>query len=356
MPEVDAADWFSSDYATARGRFRAAVERLGWPLESHAIGPVDEDLTLDVTVSPGTGPTTVVLSSGVHGVEGAFGSAVQLAMLAAWQSAPPAGRVVLLHAVNPFGFAHGRRFNEDNIDLNRNFLFGNDAYAGSPPLYGTFAHLLNPVGPPRRPDPFLFQAVGPILRHGQPALTAAIAHGQYDHPRGLFFGGHAPAASHRILDGNWPRWLGDPGRVWHLDFHTGLGDWGTHKLLLDPPFTAEQHARGTDVFGEGIIQVTDAAPKGVAYPSRGGFGPWSHARLPGVDCVYLTAEFGTYRKFTMFTGLRTENQAHHYAPGSAADRRAKARLRELFVPASRPWRRGVVADAAVMCVRALTGT
>ena len=31
-------------------------------------------------------------------------------------------RVVIVHAVNPYGFACGRRFNEDGVDLNRNVL------------------------------------------------------------------------------------------------------------------------------------------------------------------------------------------------------------------------------------------
>ena len=30
--------------------------------------------------------------------------------------------IVLLHASNPYGFAWGRRVNEDNVDLNRNFV------------------------------------------------------------------------------------------------------------------------------------------------------------------------------------------------------------------------------------------
>ena len=43
--------------------------------------------------------------------------------------------VLFYHAVNPHGFSHGRRVNEDNIDLNRNFrdfsrpIPRNDAYA-----------------------------------------------------------------------------------------------------------------------------------------------------------------------------------------------------------------------------------
>jgi hypothetical protein len=30
--------------------------------------------------------------------------------------------LLLIYAVNPYGFSHLRRVNEDNIDLNRNFL------------------------------------------------------------------------------------------------------------------------------------------------------------------------------------------------------------------------------------------
>lgn len=30
--------------------------------------------------------------------------------------------IVLVHAVNPFGFLNNRRWNENGVDLNRNFL------------------------------------------------------------------------------------------------------------------------------------------------------------------------------------------------------------------------------------------
>jgi hypothetical protein len=71
---------FSPDYATARERFRQAASRLGWQLEAHPIGvtgPGGEELTLDVGYSPSSERDRVlVVSSGIHGVEGFFGSAV----------------------------------------------------------------------------------------------------------------------------------------------------------------------------------------------------------------------------------------------------------------------------------------
>ncbi len=83
----------------------------------------------------GSRTSALVVSSGVHGVEGFFGSAVQLAFLEKlppdWR--PPEGAaVVLIHALNPFGFAWQRRFNEENVDLNRNFLLAEQTYCRRP--------------------------------------------------------------------------------------------------------------------------------------------------------------------------------------------------------------------------------
>jgi hypothetical protein len=72
--------------------------------------------------------TILVHSSGVHGVEGFAGSAIQIAALSRlstgsgdhWRSGSVC--TVFVHAVNPFGFASLRRFNENNVDLSRNNL------------------------------------------------------------------------------------------------------------------------------------------------------------------------------------------------------------------------------------------
>ena len=59
-------------------------------------------------------------------------------------------RCVLLHALNPYGFAWLRRVNEHNVDLNRNFLLPGEAYRGSPAGYAALDPLLNPKSPPAR--------------------------------------------------------------------------------------------------------------------------------------------------------------------------------------------------------------
>jgi predicted deacylase len=124
---------FSPDYITARERFRAASSSFGYQHTAYPIdqiSPTGEALTIDVSISNSPSPSSVVvISSGLHGVEGFLGSAIQLAFLEKHRiitsSLSSDIKVVLIHALNPYGFAWRRRWNEDNIDLNRNFLLSN---------------------------------------------------------------------------------------------------------------------------------------------------------------------------------------------------------------------------------------
>jgi predicted deacylase len=343
---------FSPDYSTARERFLAAARTHGWAVESHPIaarGPAGEELFIDVAAhGPGDPSKTLIVSSGVHGVEAPFGSAVQLALLERWTSAPPV-RCLFVHSVNPWGFAHRRRTNEDNADLNRNFLLPGDEYRGSPAGYAALNGLLNPPRRPGRFDPFPLWAGWAVLRHGLPKLKQAVAAGQYEYPKGLFYGGSGPGESVRILGEHWERWLGRATDVVHLDFHTGLGRWATHKLLLDVAPTAEQLERLTRWFGVGTFEVCN--PHQTAYDARGGFGPWCHARRGDREYLFACAEFGTYGPIRMMGALRAENMAHHWG----AAEWAKGRLAEAFCPASAEWRTKVLADAVRLAVAAAEG-
>ena len=97
--------------------------------------------------------------------------------------------LVFMHGLNPYGMAHLRRFNESNADLNRNFMFEEEKYSGVPESYETIEWFLNPQSSPSRIDMFFPQAVYLILRHGFTTLKQAIAGGQYEYPKGIYFGG-----------------------------------------------------------------------------------------------------------------------------------------------------------------------
>ncbi|MFO0888734.1 MAG: DUF2817 domain-containing protein [Isosphaeraceae bacterium] len=350
---------FSPDYFRARDRFRKEASQLGWQLEAHPIGgqgPGGEELTIDVACSPWGDPARVlVVSSGVHGVEGFFGSAVQSALLEEWSnSSPPPARCVFLHGLNPYGFAWLRRFDEDNVDPNRNFLLPGESFEGASDAYARLDGFLNPRRPPSRVDLFLPRALLLIARHGMPALRQAVAAGQYAFPRGLFFGGKAPTPMNRLLSENLGRWLRGSERVVHLDFHTGLGPWASWKLLIDYRLEAWQRTWLETWFGAGSFETGDNSL--VAYDARGGFGRWCVARRFAPEYLFACAEFGTYGPVSVLAGLRAENRAHHWgAPGSASMLRAGERLKELFCPSSASWRSLVVEQGLDLVRRGMQG-
>ena len=347
---MNGAGWFSPSYAVARDRFRAAASARGFRVESHR-AIEGEDLTVDVAFGGDEGAAgRVVVSSGLHGVEGFVGSAIQLALIEG--EAPPAGvGLVLVHALNPAGFAGVRRWDEGNVDLNRNFLGEGEAYSGSPGAYRRLDSLLNPRSRPGWLDPFAIEALGPIAREGLDALRAAIAGGQYDYPLGLFFGGHGPTATHRLVAGQLAGWAGGADRLIHLDVHSGLGRWAGLSVLLDDEVPEGRARALAETFASFDVQW---AGGGVAYPTRGSLGPWCRRRLDGREYDYLCAEFGTYPGVKVLAALRAENRAHHFGEaGDPRTARAGRRLIEAFAPASARWREEVVARGLTLAHRSL---
>ena len=356
------ASAFSPDYEAARARFRAGAHALGAHLDSLGIGhsgPDGEELTIDVARWGSESPSrAVVVSSGLHGVEGFFGSAVQSALmedvLGGW-TPPEDGALILIHALNPYGFAWLRRVNEDNVDLNRNFLLDGEAYTGSPDGYAALDALLNPPTPPNFLDGLLFypRAVFNILRHGMPAMKNSVAGGQYDFERGLFFGGNGPCRTVRVLDEYLPRWVGSARRVIHIDFHTGLGARGSYKLFADHPWGSDSIGALSEIFGADVVEPWEPE-QGTSYNIRGGLGEWAKARLPSTQYDVLAAEFGTVHILKVISALQGENRAHHWGNAEhGTTRSAKEALRDAFAPPEREWRDRVVPAGIAVVQRSI---
>jgi hypothetical protein len=335
-------DAFSPDYPTARDRFRQAASRLGWLLEAHPInaaGPKGEELTIDVASSSTGDPERVlVVSSGIHGVEGFFGSAVQIAQLETWAATEsPSTKCLFIHGLNPFGFAWLRRVDECNVDPNRNFLLPGEHFEGASEHYARLDPFLNLRQPPGRWDIFTLRALPLIARRGVPALRQAIAEGQYSHPRGLFYGGSGPSQMQQVLREHLPRWLAGSRSVVHLDFHTGLGRRAECQLFVDSSIDGRKGRGLVDWLGPEAFAARDTSA--IPYEARGGFGRWCVEHNFAPNYLFAVAEFGTYDSLRVLAGLRAENQAHHWGdPDAPSTQRAKQRLKELFCPADDGWR------------------
>ena len=356
-------DLFSQTYDVARDRILAAAATVQATTDSHTIaahGPDDARLAVDVITVGARRPTqATVVSSGLHGVEGFFGSAVQLAWLrdlAAGRVSLPAGAAVtIIHALNPYGFAWHRRTDEHNVDLNRNFLAddGGESYRGVPPYYADVHPLLNPGSASSRLEPFRLRAAWTAWRLGRAAAQAAVASGQYEHPAGLFFGGEGPAQTTRLVQAHFWSWARAATSVVHVDLHTGLGAFGEYQLRVEPVQAAEIEWFRARFAADRVVSVADAA----TYVARGVMGAWLARHAGARRYRFVCAEFGTYGTMRTLAALRAKNRADRFSRrGDPAYARATRELVECFCPASSRWRRRTVRSATDIIREAVAAT
>ena len=305
-------EYFSSGYQQARSRFVAAVEPGGGHL-SHLAAQTDEadrELFTDIAWFGHKNPRkALLLVSGVHGVEGFAGSAVQLAALSSLPVLPDDTALVVVHALNPYGMANLRRFNRNNVDLNRNFHFSENGWQGEPEGYAALDRFFNPTRPPAF-DFFYFRLFLAWLRFGNACVRQAVTGGQYHYPTGLYFGGKGlePEAAEYI------DWLKDSpllniSKLMVVDFHTGLGRFGQQSLFMRSGSDQRQ-----ELSGKLGVAVTPSKTesKTMGYHHGGGSSGVYRRLFSGGELTCLTVEYGTYPGPRMLHALRAENQHHHY--------------------------------------------
>jgi Protein of unknown function (DUF2817) len=341
-------------YADSRARFlEAAIDANGSVMsyDHPDQGLAGETLAIDVaSVGPDDAASVLIIVSGTHGVEGFTGSALQHHWLAHHCDERPDGtRVVLIHAFNPYGFSWVRRVNEDNVDLNRNFI----DWSEPPPAnedYGGIAHLLVP----ERWDENTQQSTTMALlayaeEVGFERLQEVVSGGQYTHPTGVFYGGAGPVWSHRWLDEHIDDLVGSAERVAVVDLHTGLGPWGHGELISHEGRGAPGYDRGTAWWGD-VRSMLDGESV-----SANLSGDWLGALerlIPSAEVTAVALEFGTVDTVTVLQALRADAFLHArgepLGPGSDD---VRAQVRAAFADDDPAWFDAVVTrfDDVVSC-------
>ncbi len=271
------------------------------------------------------------------------GNAVGLARIAAAHVGTARGfRGAADSCVESYGFAKVRRANEDNVDLNRNFLDPGQfaplkrtddkgVRAARPVLESTEA-----AGPDQLVSARVPVDGASIWNDDAPACDA----GRTAFPKGIFYGGETHSQSTRIVMNEMPRWVGSARNVLHLDFHTGLGRFATYKLLGSDGANSEPVRLARSLFGSDLVEADHQTPGG--YHNFGDMGEWLSRRFVDRTYLYLCAEFGTYGSTRVIGMLRGENQAHFWgAPESKRYRQIKQACLNAFTPLSSKWRDSV---------------
>ncbi len=355
------SDYFSATYAEARGKFLAAAQAAGASLTSHTLpellGPRKELLAVDVAaLGPEEPEALLFLVSGTHGVEGFCGSGCQVGYLVdrLYEALPPATGTVLIHALNPYGFAWFRRVNEENIDLNRNFQDFSKPLPSSP-AYEAVHDWLVPEewqGPVREAADAALQQY--LKDHGMPAFQEAVSGGQYTRPTGLFYGGTGESWSNRTFRHIVKEHLAPTVKQLALfDLHTGLGPPGYGEPIYvgapDEGFERVRKWFGPEVTStrkgtSASAEVTGALPEVI------------RSLAPGPPVAHVSLEYGTRPLFEVLTALRADHWLHAVRGRDTLLReQIERQMRDAFYVDTPAWKAAVYGRAADLVLRAGRG-
>lgn len=339
---------FALDYATMRQRFLTAARGAGAALSEHVHplhGPDGKPIATDVAlIGRADAPKLMVMISGTHGVEGAYGSACQTAWLArkANWALPEDTAVLMIHLINPWGTAWSRRVNEDNVDLNRNFI----DWTTTPPENPGYADLHPALvgsawdGPDKSKAD---DALADLTRSkGQTAVSLIIEAGQYAFADGLFYGGNAPVWSNRVLSAVLAEFGQKAAQVIVFDLHTGAGPYGYPALLSVSPADHPGLPWGAEIFGPAMVPVITGASAttttGIAATATGYVSAFVRAAMGQARVLPLVMECGTLSSAEMQRRVVDDNWLHLYGKlESERGQRIKADLLHGFIPQDDSW-------------------
>lgn len=253
-------DSFSHSYAEARNKFLQAAGRAGLEVQTclhPQTGPEGESLATDVVVIGDHSASKVLyVTSGVHGVEGYYGSGVLVQWLRNQIQAPAGIKIVLVHACNPYGFAWGRRFTEENVDLNRNFWDIHKAGDVAPvnQAYEAIRHLVEYSA--CDPDTFSqgqTERQAYLEANGVQELKVALSGGQAHSPDGLFYIGQQPTWARQTYENLVRQHSQGCQHLFFMDLHTGLGPRGYADFLHQYAANSPQINTLIDYIGERVL-------------------------------------------------------------------------------------------------------
>jgi len=325
---------FSSHYAEARSKFiRAATDR-GLAVDSRPLelrGARGEVLALDVVLDgPADASCMLLVLSGVHGVEGFSGSAIQTGMLRLGGEAgvrPDDTAILHVHAVNPYGFSHLRRVTQENVDLNRNFV----DFARPLPVNAGYAEIHDLLLPPDWPPQSEVEDGLARYReqHGARGLQRAIGLGQHAHADGMFFGGVEPTWSNRTLRSVLRRHAAQAREIASIDVHTGLGPYGVGERIF-ASFDDGVLERARRWWGDLTSVHTGSS---ASIPITGPVQTAIAEECTQAQHVGICLEFGTWPGERVTQALRAEHWLHRHGGGDAERSAIKHELKAALYPA-----------------------
>jgi hypothetical protein len=338
---------FSQRYSSARDKFinnvetSSIIERLTHhphPLK----GPKNEKLFCDIAWAGNPkAENIIVLVSGLHGVEGGAGSAIQADFVTRYRRLPPDVCVVLVHAINPWGFAWASRGDDQGIDLNRNFV---DFDSELPVSRGT--------------------EIWKELEQGKTDITTVaqdrekfdlLSEGQYEQPSAPYYGGKEPSWSRQLIEQLVAQIKpAKRKQVIVIDIHSGLGPYGFGELICEHDVGSQGHQYAVELFGATVTEPSlGTSTSGLKFGLHDYY--W---HKQGDNICFVTLEFGTFGNQQMLQVLSDDQKLQQKGKIDWSDdvtMDVKHAMQDFFCPDQKQWQELVLFRGRQVIEMALDG-
>lgn len=348
---------FSQSYREARGHWIHSVSTFdGQPeLQSYDIpgsGPEGDTLHTDTLwLGPRDAARVLVLTSATHGIEGFAGSGVQLDIIRLLQSGalmlPEDTAMLIIHALNPWGFAWQRRCDEQGIDLNRNCVDFNRPLPDNAGYRGLREALFCRDSGQRKALLDAWQK-----QNGREAFEFAVSGGQYCDPAGPFYGGRAPAHGRQVLEEIIQTYALANRRLAVIDLHTGLGPYGYGEIICDHAPDSGGAKTAHRWYGDAVtlpaLGTSSSVPKL-------GLIDYAWHEIMNMHSCFITLEFGTYSTENLFEVILLDHQVWAEKAGESQKIQQRQAMRGHFYPQDPAWQEMVLFRSRQVIIQALNG-
>jgi len=359
--DTSALKYFKNSYTECRTEFLSSandiknrfkdVEIFDIQVESE----IDTNLTIDFCYIPAQKEKSklLIISSGVHGIEGFVGSAVQRMFMAQLLKGEYINNIgiLLIHGMNPYGFKYLRRVTENNVDLNRNCDIDKNLFSKKNSGYAEFHEMINPKEKVNIASLgnrlFYIAAIKKIVSVSMKASRQAILQGQYEFEKGIFFGGNDFEPQIYAIKSTLREKIKNYHTICNIDLHTGYGERG--KLHLFFP---------TKIKDSKIKSILESLFSGYAidwgntkdfYTVTGDFSQFIGKLSPDALFLFIVFEYGTMNSQKTMGAIKSlhnmvvENQGFYYGYEDTQDeKRVKENFIEMCYPSSSAWRSEVM--------------
>lgn len=320
----------------------------------------DQGLYIDNIYLPSTNEQTnlIVITTGVHGIEGYIGSVMlDVFFEDIYLDLDTSNTGILIVAnVNPYGMKNMRRYNENNVDLNRNFIEDWDNFdRSSNTEYPKVDKFLQPEGAMGNAFwhevEFYLSLAKEAIFTGADTISDALLTGQYEYPEGVYYGGNGDEVSTTYLKGVFADCLdSEYENIIHIDIHSGYGpryNMVIFNSVQDPTTEAEAIAE----FGYEYIIAHDSEEFYATFgDTTDYFYRLAKSKNTGKELYSTCFEFGTIGDgfFDSILSLKftvDENRQHWYPSNDKITTEVvRQNYLELFYPTEAEWRTKAISD------------